>query len=299
MRAAPLALVVALVAGSHLAWAQPSQRTGVSPAVLLLRTGRSSRDRIRAAETLGATRPPGAREALERALRDRAVPVRLAAVEALRQLGDTAALPALRAVAQDPNAGVRDDVARVVRALESMPSARGTAPTPAAAAPTPPPPVQWGRVRHLLTVGNLSNQARSHATDLQTMRATIAATIGSSRSVAVHPGSLPADVAARVARGQISRFSLEGGLRAIRPGSDPNTVSIRAEVSYALIEEPGHNIVGSLDGAATVSEPVLRSPNAPDPVPRLIQRAIEAATQGALQSLERELDGRGRRRRRG
>jgi len=299
MRAAPFALVVALVGGSHLAWAQPSPRPGVSPAVLLLRTGRSSRDRIRAAETLGATRPPGARDALERALRDRAAPVRQAAVEALRQLGDTAALPALRAVARDPNAGVRDDVARVVRALESMPSARGTTPTPVATAPPPPPPVQWGRVRHLLSVGNLSNQARSHATDLQTMRATIAATIASSRSVAVHPGSLPADVASRVARGQISRFSIEGGLRAIRPGADPNMVSIRAEVSYALIEEPGHNIVGSLDGAATVSEPVLRSPNAPDPVPRLIQRAIEAATQGALQSLERELDGRGRRRRRG
>lgn len=299
MRAAPLALVVALVGASHLAWSQPSPRAGVSPAVLLLRTGRSSRDRIRAAETLGATRPPGARDALERALRDRAAPVRQAAVEALRQLGDTAALPALRAVARDPNPGVREDVARVVRALESMPSARGSTPIPTVAAPAPPPPVQWGRVRHLLTVGSLSNQARGHATDLQTMRATIAATIASSRTVAVHPGSLPADVASRVARGQISRFSIEGGLRAIRPGADPNTVSIRAEVSYALIEEPGHNIVGSLDGAATVSEPVLRSPNAPDPVPRLIQRAIEAATQGALQSLERELDGRGRRRRRG
>ncbi|MFO0631205.1 MAG: HEAT repeat domain-containing protein, partial [Polyangiales bacterium] len=84
--------------------------------MLLLRTGRSSRDRIRAAETLGATRPPGAREALERALGDRAATVRQAAVEALRQLGDTAALPALRAAARDSNAGVGGDGAPVVRA---------------------------------------------------------------------------------------------------------------------------------------------------------------------------------------
>ena len=268
----------------------------MSPAVLLLRTGRSTRDRVRAAETLSATRPPGAREALERALQDRAVSVRRAAVEALRQLGDTASLPALRNAARDRDATVREDVARVVTALEAMPSARGGARPPAT--PAPPPPVNWRRVRFVVTIGTLSNQARSNPTDLQTMRSTIAATLASSRAVALDTGNLPADVAARIARGDIGRYVVEGGLQSVRPGADPQTVSIRAAVSYALIAEPAHTIIGSLDGAATVSEPVVRAPNAPDPVPRLIQRAIEAATQGALQSLERELESRARERRR-
>lgn len=206
------------------------------------------------------------------------------------------ALPALRAAQRDRSRAVRDDVARVLRALESMPSAQGTRPAiPAAAAA--PPPVRWREVRHLLTIGRLGNQARSNADDLRTMRETIAATIGSSRSVAIDTGALPPEALTRIARRQIARFGIEGGLSAIRPGADPNTTSIRAEVSYALVEEPAHTIVGSLSGAATVSEPVLRAPTAPDPVPRLIQRAIEAATQGALQGLERELDGRARRRR--
>lgn len=298
MRRAPtLALALALVMSAARGEAQTSRRASVSPAVLMLRTGRGSRDRVRAAETLGATRPPGAREALEGALRDRAAPVRRAAVEALRQLGDTAALPALRLASTDRHPGVRSDVARVLRALETMPSALGGRPAVPAAA-LAPPPVQWRDVRYLIGIGRLSNQARSNPTDLQTMHSTIAATLGSSRSVAVDNGALPPEALTRIARRQISRFSIEGGLSAIRPGADPASTSIRAEVSYALIEEPSHNIVGSLDSAATVSEPRLRAPNAPDPVPRLIQRAIEAATQGALQSLERELDGRGRRRRR-
>lgn len=295
--ALPLAIALALLGATDLVAAQTDPRAHASPAVLLLRTGRGARDRIRAAETLGATRPPGAREALERALRDRSVLVRRAAVEALRQLGETASLPALRDAARDRDRVVREDVARVVSALEAMPSAGGAV-RATQRIPVAPPPVRWAQIRYLLTLGNLSNAARSNATDLQTMRATIAATIASSRTVAIDTGALPPAALTRIARRQISRFSIEGGLRSIRPGADPQTVSIRADVSYAIIEEPGHNIVGSLSGAATVSEPVLRSPNAPDPVPRLIQRAIEAATQGSLQSLERELDSRARRRRR-
>lgn len=284
-----LAAALSLVALPASAQQQPQ----LSPAVLLLRTGRASRDRVRAAETLGATRPPGARDALERALHDRAVVVRRAAVEALRQMGDPGALAALRDASRDRDAMVRREAARVVLALESMPSAQRPAAPAAPAAPAPPPPIDWRNVRFVVGIGTLSNQARSNPEDLRTMRTTIAATLASSRAVALDNGALPQDVSARIARGRIARYTVEGGLLSIRPGAEPETVAMRAQVSYALVAEPAHTIVGSLDGAATASEPRLRAPNAPDPVPRLIQRAIEAATQGALQSLERELSARG------
>lgn len=291
-----LALSLCLAGAALPAFAQQQP---VSPAVLLLRTGRRTQDRTRAAETLGATRPPGAREALERALGDRAVAVRLAAVEALRQLGDTEALPALRACARDRDEDVRRDAERVVRAFEAMPSARpaGALRPAATSAPAPPPPIDWRQVRFLVRIGALSNQARANPEDLRTMRTTIAATLASSRAVVLEDGPLPADALRRLERRQIDRYTVEGGVQSIRPGADPTSVAMRAQVSYALIAEPARTIVGSLDGAATASEPRVSAPNAPDPVPRLIQRAIEAATQGALQSLERELTGRVPRRR--
>lgn len=290
--AALVALLLGLIASPVLA--QPS------PAIDLLRRASSSRARARAAEALGRLRPAGARAALEAALDDRSSSVRVASAQALEALGDPAAAAALDQHTHDRDARARQAVLHARAALQRQPRVAtasdwvttpyAPASAPAPAAPATPATIDWRRVRVLITLGSLVNQASSDATHVAQLREALRAAVGQDARFAIHPGSLPSSVASRLRHGELRSYSLEGTLGSLRPGEAGGTnASVRAEVSLVLVAEPSHSIAATLSGTATAQEARLAIPNQPDPMPRLRQRAIEGAAHGAMRSLQTQL----------
>lgn len=293
-RAAALAaLLLGLIASP--VFAQPS------PAIDLLRRASSSRARARAAEALGRLRPEGARAALEAALDDRSSSVRVASAQALEALGDPAAAAALDRHAADRDARARQAVFHARSALQRQPRvatasdwittpyapAPAAPATPAAAAPAT---IDWRRVRVLITLGSLANNASTDAAHLAQLREALRAAVGQDERFAIHPGTLPSSATSRLRQGELRAYSLEGTLGSLRPGEagGPNA-SVRAEVSLVLVAEPSHSIAATLSGTATAQETRLAIPNQPDPMPRLRLRAIEGAAHGAMRSLQSQL----------
>ena len=291
--AALVALLLALIGSS--AFAQ------TSPAIDLLRRASSSRDRARAAQSLGRLRPEGARVALEAALDDRSSTVRVASAQALEALGDPAAMPALERHARDRDSRTRAAVTRARAALQRRPrvaTASDWITTPFAAAAAPQlssptlamaAPIDWRRVRVLFTLGALVNHS-SDPTHAAALREALRATVAEDDRYAIHPGALPSSAASRLRHGDLQTYSLEGTLSALRPGeASGSNLSVRAEVSLVLLAEPSHSIAATISGSATAQETRLAIPNQPDPMPRLRLRAIEGAARGAMRSLQAQL----------
>jgi len=297
-RAAALAALLLSLIGSP-AFAQ------TSPAIELLRRAHSSRDRARAAESLGRLRPEGARLALEAALDDRSSAVRVACAQALEALGDPGAIPALDRHARDRDSRTRSAVTRARAALQRrprvatasdwitapFPSTVSQQPSPPSVSPTSAPnaPIDWRRVRVLFTFGALVHHS-SDPTHAAALREALRATVAEDPRYAMHPGTLPSSAASRLRHGDLRTYSLEGTLSALRPGdASGSNLSVRAEVSLVLLAEPSHSIAATITGAATAQEARLAIPNQPDPMPRLRLRAIEGAARGAMRSLQAQL----------
>src|SRR5581483_540498 len=96
-----------------------------SPAVGVLLSARPARARVRAAESIGRTRMPGGRQALEAALNDPDARVRTASATALAAYGDAAAVPTLVAHGNDHNRRVRDAITAAVSELRAHASIVG------------------------------------------------------------------------------------------------------------------------------------------------------------------------------
>jgi len=300
-RAAALAALLLALIGSS-AFAQ------TSPAIDLLRRASSSRDRARAAESLGRLRPEGARLALEAALDDRSSTVRVASAQALEALGDPAAMAALDRHARDRDSRTRAAVTRARAALQRRPriaTASDWITTPFALSPTLSPtlspqlsspslvmsaPIDWRRVRVLFTLGALVNNSSADPTHAAALREALRATVAEDQRYAIHPGALPSTASSRLRHGDLQTYSLEGTLSALRPGeASGSNLSVRAEVSLVLLAEPSHSIAATISGSATAQEVRLAIPNQPDPMPRLRLRAIEGAARGAMRSLQAQL----------
>ena len=105
-RAWSCALALGLtLAGTALA--PPAAAQDTATAIRELADSNDFRVRVTAALVLGRTKPPGAREPLERALSDAHPAVRIAATTALGALGDQDSLPALeRRLRTEPSPGV-------------------------------------------------------------------------------------------------------------------------------------------------------------------------------------------------
>lgn len=287
--------LAALVAAA-LALHPPDAPAQTSAPIELLRRSSSARSRARAAELLGRLRPAGSRAALEGALDDRAPAVRIAAAQALEALGELAALPALDRHALDRHPRARDAVVRARQGLLRRPTtalASGWTSAPAAAVASAPPAapqaVDWRRVRVLITLGTLANNVTRDPSHVSHLREALRLAVSQDERYAIHPGALPAAAASRVRRGDLRTYSLEGSLTTLREAQTGVSLSVRAEVSLVLLQEPSHSIAATLAGSATAQDarPVLT--NLPDPMPLLRRRAIEGAAHGALRSLETEL----------
>lgn len=269
----------------------PARSQAQSPVLDLLLRGPDTRTRVAAALTVGRLRPPGAREALERALDDRASVVRVAAASALGTLGDAGALAGLGRHAGDSDANVRGAIERSMAQLSS----RSGAPVGAGAAPLPtlaaPPSVahganHWSTARYGLVLGSFSNRAGGRAALVDVMRRAIITEVERTEDMACSLNSPPPEALRRTQGGQLRVFALEGSVHSLRRWVVASTLSVRAEVSLVLLAQPARSMLGSLSGAATAQDP---SRTDDDAALRLEQRALEGAVRGALSGLRASL----------
>lgn len=308
VRASLLTLLtaLALVLQCPQAWAQ-----SMTSPIGALRASATPRARVRAVQEIARTHPDGGREALESALRDRAPNVRRAAAISLGEFGDRSAISALNTVLDDRDRSVRSAAQASVRALSSLPAqpvgarpsnAYGTgsyggtgafgsvipqgygASAPAAAVTAAPAQIDWRRVRMVVSVNNVQNRASSTASDTETMRQSLRQAIQSAPGLALHTGTLPAVAQSRLRARTLRWCALEGSLAALRRTQDAAGVHVRAELSLAILQEPAHNIIGTVNTSASASEQVF--PGGTDPTARLSQAAIEVAARGAVQRLQ-------------
>jgi hypothetical protein len=290
-RPALFALLVALILQTSTVAAQ-----SVAGPIYALRTARAPRARLRAVQEIARTRPVGSREALEAALRDRVAGVRRVAAITLGELGDPAAMPALGRCSTDRDRNVRQAAQASLRALSAMPrsaqfaAAPRTTPTiaPAAATTASPltAPIDWRQVSVVVSVGNLQGRAGTPA-DVALLRESLQRAVVATAGFALNPGTLPPVAMARVRSRAMRWYSLEGSLASLQVTRETGSLRVRAEVSMAILAEPGHNIIGTLSTAASASEQVFAAA-ASDPTPRLTRTAIEVAARGAVQRMQEQ-----------
>ncbi len=301
---ASVVILLALALGLH---APRASAQGMAAPLAALRAAPAPRTRVRAVQEIVRTRPEGGRQALEAALHDRAPGVRRAAAISLGELGDRSAIVALNSHLNDRDRNVRAAVQASVRALSSLPVPPGpafgavrfpSAPAPAAAVTPAPAAVDWRDVRMVVSVNNVYNRASGDPADLEVLRHALRQAVSASPDLALHPGSLPAVAQARLRARAMHWSALEGSLVTLQRTQDAGGVRVRAELSLAILQEPSHNIIGSVNTSASASEQVYAG--AADPTPRLARAAIEVAARGAVQRVQEQLGapGAGRRHRR-
>lgn len=262
------------------AFAQRSaEAQATSPVARMLLTAPDPRTRAQAALTLGRLRPPDARGALETALGDRVAVVRAAAASTLGELGDGAAVAALEGRRGDPDVNVRGAIERALGRLGAAAAGGATA------APTPAP-VDLNRARFVVAPGDLQDHTRANGHHLDTVSRAIVAALTGREGLAVLPSlPLPSAAVARVRRGLLRAYALDGGLARVERRDGGEGQSVRAEVNFAIVALPQRAIVGMISGAATARGTALTEASQR----HLEGVAVEGAVRGALRDFEQNL----------
>ncbi|MCA9578138.1 MAG: HEAT repeat domain-containing protein [Sandaracinaceae bacterium] len=265
------ALCVALLAAVSGAHARVSSREYLEQQ---LAESSDFRNRTQAALALGRLADARSRLALERALAsDNNPAVRAAAAASLGKLGDRRAIGALRRASHDDSASVRRQAESSIAELRGEGGA-STAPSAAA--------VDWRRVRHVVSVGQVSNTSSVGGSALVgPLREAVMTGLAGVPGVAPF-GSADAIGAAetqQITRRRIPRFRVDAVLNGVQRTEQHGEVRLRASVNLTLFEEPSRNVLGMLSGAATAAEPLGQGR---DQDLRMTTAALGAAVRSAL-----------------
>ena len=234
------------------------------------------RVRVSAALYLGKTKPPGAREALERALADAHPAVRVACANALGALGDPAAVGALaRRLSSEPSASVKAQIQSSVDTLR-----KGVA---AEQAPDTGRRTIGAGVRFVVRLGAMRNPTGIRGEELRRVLN------DASRSRAqLLKGAAVADDSAMLAQAaerHLPVITLDGSLNQLVESKVEGNVQVQARVEFAVRRE--QILKGTLSGAATTfgSGPTLSDQGRR----RLQDDAVDGAVQSALRGAEQGL----------
>lgn len=293
-------VVTLLVSGSSDSGAQ----TDHSMMTRVLRESPDFRARVRAALALGATSDPSVTPHLVAALADSSPAVRAAACTSLGRLGDRAALGPLRGRLGDGSRVVRDEATRAIRRIEA------SAPAPARG-PTAPPralsrggggdvlpaitvvprarDINWSTVRHVVVLGALQNRSSFQAQGLdQTFEREVMRNLIVLRGVATIPGGqVSPDTEREIQRRRLPRLRLEGSLNRVERRTQSRQLSVRCEVALMLMDDPGRNLRGVLNGAATGSQPQRGQRDQQER--QLAEQALSGAVRGAMSGVARAI----------
>ena len=270
-----------------------SAQTVSSTIVRALREGRDFRSRVRAALALGSSNDPAAVPHLVTALSSDEHPsVRAAAATGLGRLGRREAIAPLRAALSDRESVVRLEAQRALQRIETTPGARPTAPSTAPVLTASAPghdrlpvveivprasQIAWPSVRYVVVLGAMQNRSTFRDDALaQVLAQEVTRGLVVLRGVAViQEGREPVDATREIQRRRLPKLRLEGSVTRIDRRPAPTEVSVRAEVSLMLMDDPGRNLRSVLNGAATGSGP--RSGER-----RLAQQALAGAVRSAM-----------------
>ncbi|WP_437669715.1 HEAT repeat domain-containing protein [Sorangium sp. So ce131] len=232
-----------------------------------LAVGKDYRLRVAAALALGKSRSPGARPALERALKDPHPAVRAAAVAGLGVLGSSAAVPALKAaLGSESSASVKRQIeGAIARLSAASPKARFL--------------VSLGKFENRSAVkdARLGSLLRQHTRDLVTQFADIEV---------VADG---ADVAAEGKNRKLPAFKLDGSVTQLNRRHGADGVGFAAKVEFVIREMPSQSLKGSISGSAQAVADAARARGGRE-IAQLqsdaVAGAIESALKGAPLALE-------------
>jgi hypothetical protein len=231
-----------------------------------LATGADFRLRVAAALALGRSRHPGARSALEKALSDPHPAVRAAASAALGQLGDGAAMGALRqAHARESTPSVKAQFESTMRKLAGGGSA----------------PAAVGRAKFLVALGRIDIRSGVSATGFTSanLKATTRSKLSQVPGVEMLAEGADAGVASK-SRG-LPTFTLDGSLTKLAKNASSGGVSYSARVEFLIRKMPEQAIKGTMSGAAQ-AEADSREIRGPRELEQLQSDAVTAAVESAL-----------------
>lgn len=259
---------------------------GLPPADALRDLARSPdfRVRVSAAGTIGRTRPTGAREALEIALGDRHPAVRIAAANALAELGDPLAVAALaRRVGSETAPSVKAQMESAIRQLQRGVTAdQGGAPSA---------PSVGGRralapnVRYVVRLGPMRNATGIRGDE---MRGVLQGATRS-RARALKGAAVVADgdsaLLAQASGRRLPVITLEGSITQLAESPISGGVQVQARVEFLVRRE--QILKGTLTGGATTfgTSPMLSDLGRQRLQDDAVDGAVESALRGADQGL--------------
>ena len=235
------------------------------------------RVRVSAAVTLGRTRPSGAREALEAALGDKHPAVRIAAANALAELGDPLSVAALaRRFGSETSPSAKAQMQSAIQQLQRGVTAdqgggrRGLGPN----------------VRYVVRLGQMRNSTSIRGDEMRTvLHDATRSRARALKGAAVVPDGDSALLSQASGR-RLPVITLEGSLTQLAESPIAGGVQVQAHVEFLVRRE--QILKGSLTGGATTfgTSPTLsdlgRRRLQDDAVAGAVESALRGADQGLL-----------------
>lgn len=234
------------------------------------------RVRMSAALYLGRNKPPGALDALVRALGDGNPTVRIAAAAALGALGDPAAVgPLTRRLSSESSAAVAAQIQSAIDRLHQGATSRQAPPTQGVLAPG---------VRYVVRLGAMRNPSGVRGEDLRRVLHEAAASRAHGlEGCAVVDGD--AALLAQAVRRHLPVVTLDGSLTQVVESNVAGTIQVMARVEFAVRRD--QILKGTLSGAATTF--ASGSSITEEGRRQLQDDAVDGAVQSALRGADRGL----------
>ncbi|WP_437964088.1 HEAT repeat domain-containing protein [Sorangium sp. So ce260] len=237
-----------------------SAQDGDTSAFRDIAVGKDYRLRVAAALALGRSKSPGARPALEKALKDPHPAVRASAAAALGALGNPAAVPALKAALNlEPAASLKRPIqAAIERLSRSSTSARFL--------------VSLGKfenrsgVKDAMIGSLLKQQTRNRVAQFADIEI-------------VADGK---DVAAEGKSRKLPAFTLDGSVTQLSKRHGSDGIGFSAKVEYVIREMPSQTLKGSMTGSAQAVAEARRASGRRE-LAQLQTDAVAGAIESALQ----------------
>ena len=190
--------------------------------------------RVAAALSLGKSKSPGARPALEKALTDPNPAVRAAASAGLGAIGDAGAIVALRAaLTRETTPNVKAQFETTIKRLGSGSSSKAN--------PSKP--------RFLIALGKLENRSGVTAPEVITaLKVATRAKMGAVPGIEVLTDG--SDISAASKSRNLPGFTVDGSLTELAKKQSPGGVSYSARVEYLIRKMPEQSLKGTMSGNA-------------------------------------------------
>ncbi|KYF83525.1 hypothetical protein BE11_44645 [Sorangium cellulosum] len=221
--------------------------------------GKDYRLRVAAALALGRSKSPGARPALEKALRDAHPAVRASAATALGAMGNPAAVPALKAALDmEPAPSLKRQIQAAIERLSKS-----------------------SKARFLVSLGKFENRSGVKDAMLGSLlRQHTRSRVAQFADIEIVADGT--DVAAAGKSRKLPAFTLDGSVTQLSKRQGADGIGFAAKVEYVIREMPSQTLKGSMIGSAQALAEARRAKGRRE-LAQLQSDAVAGAIESALQ----------------